>query len=288
MPYNTWKTVQDSLPEAKFKRLGPQFLQMIATRSQEELTVLEWSARVGERMCEAMVEATHAGVSEADIYSAIVAACPKNVGFTGEILLSSGKEFVSWGPPTWAYRPHQPRIIEDGDVVAVEVFCSLGMLETQHQPTIAVGRVHSDYERAAEVARASYEAGLEALRPGHTFGDVVEAMKKPLQKASGWNVHPLIHGLNPYGTIGEFGEGFSKLPEAKKYAHAGVVPTHGAEVEIRAGMTFSFEPSCAFGKRFVNLGGTAVVGEKQPVELNMITTRLMRCPRARSMAPRLG
>jgi hypothetical protein len=38
MPYNTWKTVQDSLPEAKFKRLGPQFLQMIATRSQEGLT----------------------------------------------------------------------------------------------------------------------------------------------------------------------------------------------------------------------------------------------------------
>jgi hypothetical protein len=29
MPCNTWKTVQDSLPEARFKRLGPQFLQMI-------------------------------------------------------------------------------------------------------------------------------------------------------------------------------------------------------------------------------------------------------------------
>lgn len=276
MPYHTWKTVLDELPEARFKPLGRQFFQKAAARSPEELEVLKWSAGVGEMMCEAMLEATYAGASEAEIYAAAVSACPRHVGFTGEVLLNSGKEFVSWGPPTWTYRPHQPRTIQQGDVVAAEVFCSLGMLETQHQPTITVGRVHPDYERAANIARASYEAGLEALRPGRTFGEVVEAMRKPLEKSGGWNVHPLIHGINPYGTIGEFGDGFAKLPEAQQYARAGVVPTHGAEVEIQPGMTFSFEPSCALGKRFVNLGGTVIAGATEAIQLNRITTYLMR------------
>jgi hypothetical protein len=30
-----------------------------------------------------------------------------------------------------------------------------------------------------------------------------------------------------------------------------------------------------FGKRFVNLGGTVVVGKDKPIELNEIATRLM-------------
>jgi Xaa-Pro dipeptidase len=249
---------------------------MTAAHSDEELEVLKWSAHVGEKMCEAMLEATRPGVTEADIYAAIVAACPKNVGFTGEVLLGSGKEIVSWGPPTWTYRPHEPRIIETGDVVMAEIFSSLGMLETQHQPSVGIGKVHPDFERAAETARQSYEAGLQALRPKRLFGDVVKAMEEPLRSAGGFNIHPLIHSINPYGLICGFGEGFAKLAAAEHYGLAGHVPTFGAEVELQAGMTFSFEPSCMFGKRFVNLGGTVVVGKEGPIELNRIATRFMR------------
>jgi Xaa-Pro dipeptidase len=276
MPYNTWKTVLDSLPKATFTPVGRRFFELTAARSDEELEVLKWSANVGEKMCEAMLEATRPGLSEADIYAAIVAACPRNIGFSGEVLLNSGKELMSWGPPSWNYRPHAPRVIEIGDLVMAEVFSSLGMLETQHQPAIAVGKVHPDFERAADVARESYEAGLEKLRPGRTFGDVVKVMEAPLRKAGGDNIHPLIHGINPYGLLGGFGEGFAKLPGAERYGLAGRVPTHGAEVELRAGMTFSFEPSCMFGTRYVNLAGTVLVGEGEALELNSISTRLMR------------
>jgi Xaa-Pro aminopeptidase len=156
-----------------------------------------------------------------------------------------------------------------------EVFSSRGMLETQHQPSVAVGVVHPDFERAAETARASYDAGLQALRPGRRFGEVVEAMQAPLKTAGGHNVHPLIHSVNPYGLICGFGEGFAQLPGAKPYGLTGRVPMFDAEFELQAGMTFSFEPSCMFGKRFVNLGGTVAVVKDKPLELNKIATRLM-------------
>jgi Xaa-Pro dipeptidase len=276
MPYNTWKTVIDAFPNATFEPVGKRFSQLTAARSDEELEVLTWSADVGEKMCQAMLKSTRPGASEADIYAAIVAACPKNIGFTAEVLLGSGKEVIGWGPPTWSYRPQRPRLIETGDIVTAELFSSLGMLETQHQPTVAVGKVHSDFEKAAETARASYETGLQALRPGHTFGDVVKAMEEPLKAVGGYNVHPLIHSINPYGLICGFGEGLARLPGAECYGLTGKVPTFGAEVELQEAMTFSFEPSCMFGKRFVNLGGTVVVGKDKPIELNDIATRLMR------------
>jgi Xaa-Pro aminopeptidase len=276
IPYNTYKTLLDAFPDATFVPVGTRFFELTAARSDEELAVLKWSAQVGEAMCLAMRDATRPGVTEGDIYSAIVATCSRHVGFTAEILLGSGKDIVSFGPPSWNYRPHAPRVIEDGDIVTAEVFSSLGMLETQHQPTIAVGNVHPDYERSAKVARASYEAGLDALRPGRTFGEVVAAMQAPLSEAGGYNVHPLIHSINPFGLVCGFGEGFTRLPGSERYALVAEVPTFGAEVEIQAGMTFAFEPSCMFGRRFVNLGGTVVVGEGEAIELNSVTTRLMR------------
>jgi Xaa-Pro aminopeptidase len=276
MPYHIWQTVLDTFPQGTFVQVGQRFFELTAARSAEELEVLKWSADVGEAMSAALRDATRPGATEGELYSAIVGTCPKHVGFTAEILLQSGKDFISFGPPSWNYRPRAPRVIEPGDIVAGEIFSSLGMLETQHQVTVAVGKVHADYERAAEVARASYEAGVAALRPGRTFGEVAEAMRAPLKKAGGYNVHPLIHSINPFGLVCGFGEGLNKLPEAERYGLIAEVPNVGAEVEIRPGMCFSVEPSCMFGRRYVNLGGTVVAGEKGGIELNSITTRLMR------------
>jgi Xaa-Pro aminopeptidase len=126
------------------------------------------------------------------------------------------------------------------------------------------------------VAREAYETGVDTLRPGRTFGEVAEAMQVPLKKAGGYNVHPLIHSINPFGLVCGFGEGFNQLAEADRYALVAEVPTIGAEVEMQPGMCFSVEPSCMFGRRYVNLGGTVVVGENEAIELNSVTTQMMR------------
>ena len=45
---------------------------------------------------------------------------------------------------------------------------------------------------------------------------------------------------------------------------------------MQPGMTFAFEPSCMFGRRFANLGGTVVVGDDGAIELNSVATHMMR------------
>jgi hypothetical protein len=44
---------------------------------------------------------------------------------------------------------------------------------------------------------------------------------------------------------------------------------------LQKGMTFAFEPNCVFARRTANLGGTVVVGDDAPIELNPFTARLL-------------
>lgn len=276
IPYNTWQYIQEDLPEATFKSVDSKFIAYTSVKSDEEIEVLKWSANVGEKMCEAMLKATKPGVRENEVYAAAIAACAENVGYTTELLMGSGPEFVGWGPPTWTFRPEEPRVINEGDVILAEVFSSFGMLETQHQPAIAVGNVHPDFEKAADAARKSYEEGVKILRSGTTFGEVVEAMRKPMREIKeSWHVHPLIHSLNPFGLIGA-GEGFPKLPELSYYGKVLPIPDVGMDTVLKKGMVFAFEPNCAVGNRLINLGGTVIVGENEGIELNKNTTQLMR------------
>ncbi len=276
IPYNTWQYILEDLPDATFKSVDSKFIEYTSVKSDEEIAVLKWSANVGEKMCDAMLKATKPGVRENEIYAAAIAACAQNVGYTTELLMGSGPEFVGWGPPTWTFRPEEPRTIKEGDVILAEVFSSFGMLETQHQPAIAVGKVHPDFEKAANTARKSYEEGVKILRAGVTFGEVVEAMRKPMREVKdSWSVHPLIHSINPFGLIGA-GVGRPQLPEISYYGKVLPIPDVGLDTVLRKGMIFAFEPNCAIGNRLINLGGTVIVGENEGIELNKNTTQLMR------------
>jgi Xaa-Pro aminopeptidase len=276
MPYNTWQSMLEDMPDAEFKQVDAKFFELTSVKSEEELEVLKWSADVGEKMSQAMADATKPGVKENEVYAAGIAACAQNVGFTTQLLMGSGPEFVGWGPPTWTYRPEEPRTIEEGDVILAEVFSSFGMLETQHQPAITVGEVHPDFERAAYATRKSYEKGVKALKEGVTFGEVVDAMKVPMREVEdAWHVHPLIHSMNPFGLIGT-GDRMGTLPEFEEYGQILLIPGVGLDTVLKKGMVFAFEPNCAIGKHVVNLGGTVVVGENNGIELNKLTTDLIR------------
>ncbi|EMW1015441.1 aminopeptidase P family protein [Serratia marcescens] len=276
MPARTLQGLTEALPTANWIPVYREFFRRASVKSEEELRLVRYAAHIGETMSETLRATARPGVSEADLVAAVTATCFSMGGYTAELLLGSGPEYVGWGPPAWQYRAQAPRVLQEGDLVLSEIFALYGMMETQHQAAIAIGEVHPDILHAAAIARASYEAGLGALRTGNTFGDVVDAMEQPLLAAGGWHVHPLIHSLNPYGPVG-FGTapGIESLPEAARYAQLRRLPTVGRELPLQAGMCFAFEPNCAFGRHMANIGGTVLVGETGGVALNENSTRLM-------------
>lgn len=145
--------------------------------------------------------------------------------------------------------------------------------------TIAIGKVHEDTERAAAIARASYEAGLEQLKPGIRFSEVCQAMLKPINDVDGWVRGPQIHSLNPLYALCDFpGERFNNVPGMNHYPniHLQDVPSALGDMRLEVGMSFALEPSCGFGRHLVTLGGTAIVGERGAIELNPYTAQLQR------------
>ncbi|GAA2010472.1 M24 family metallopeptidase [Catenulispora yoronensis] len=276
IPHLLWKQVLDELPEAVFKPVGQSFMFATICMSDEELAVLRYSAAAGDAVAEAMLKGAAPGVSEAELYADGMAAAFRLGCAAPDMLLWSGPGFVAWGPPAWSYRPQAPRVLEDGDVVLAEVFCRFGMKETQHQVAIAIGEVHPDVEDAAAIARAAYEAGLAVAEVGNTFGDIAEEMLRVLREADAWNIHPMVHTLNPYGPVCGFGSGLKRVPEARQYGRLFELPTIGGELPLAPGMSLSFEPNAVVGGKAVNLGGTVVIGDDGPIELNPLTAQLLR------------
>lgn len=276
MPYQLWREVLAELPGVTFKNVGLSFLFATVCLSAEEQAMVRYSATVGDAMAAAMLDAAAPGATEADLYAAGMAAAFRRGCAAPDMLLWSGPGFVAWGPPAWSYRPQAPRALHEGDVVLAEVFNRFGMKETQHQVAIAVGEVHPDVEAAAALARECYEAGLEVARPGNSFGDLAEAMLAPLLANDSWNIHPMCHIMNPYGPVCGFGFGLKRLPEARQYPRLFELPTMGGELPLAPGMSFSFEPNAVVNGRAVNLGGTVLIGEEGPIELNPYTAQLLR------------
>ena len=169
--------------------------------------------------------------------------------------LWSGPEPAASGMPPWSYRSQAPRTLQEGELIHSEVFGQFGLRGTQHQLTIAIGEVPPNIERAAASARACYDAGLRALRPGVRFEEVCSQMLKPVLDAGGWLRGPQIHSLNPLIALCGRPTKLEQLEGAERCPDVGTAPTLLADIGLEPGMTFAFEPSCTFGRHLVTLGG---------------------------------
>lgn len=277
MPHGTFAGIEKRCPKACFTAVGDDWHPLVMARSDEELVLIGRSANAGEAMCAAIIESTRPGVGEHEIYAAAMQAAFAAGATSPWLVLVAAHdgENIGWGPPAWTYRPQPPELIRNGDVVLAELFPTYGMLESQQQLAVAVGDVHPDVVSAAEVARASYQAGLAALRPHTTFGQLNDALQQPVNAAGGWVLTPLVHSLNPHLLVG--GCGLSpELPDVSRYPAPGGLTTRGSEVVLQPGFSFAFQANCAFGRRRVNIGGTVVLTERGPQELNRLPNELHR------------
>ena len=149
-----------------------------------------------------MIEACQPGVSEAEVFAEINReiyrwGCNTRYPF---LSLQSGPDNISWGS-SLDLRAEPPRILEPGDLVQAEIHTLYGGQEAQVQMSVALGPVDQKIRFCETVARRSYEAGLDAIRPGVAFSEVVRAMEKPFIESGCWSKTPLIHTVT-FGPVG--------------------------------------------------------------------------------------
>lgn len=277
IPFGMWNAVLSELPEADFIPVGMEISRLIMPLGAEEIAVVRNSAAIGDAMVRAMVETAAPGIPESEVYAAGMAAGYAHGTTPAAMHFWSGSAPLASGLPPWSYRPQAPRILADGDVISAEVFSNVAGRHTQHQVTLTIGAPHEDLRRAAEVARAAYDAALAAMRPGRTFGDVVEDLRAPYRAADGWEFGPGLHTLNPMIAAAGFPvEASRRRAGADAYPPETDRPTMAADMVLEPGMTFALEPNYAYGEHLAYIGGTVIVTDGDPLELNPYTARLLR------------
>jgi Xaa-Pro aminopeptidase len=138
------------------------------------------------------------------------------------------------------------------------------------QATVALDPLDDTNLKCEQVARASYDAGVKALKPGMTFADLLAVMEEPLKSAGCWGYTPLVHSLGPH-----FLAGRTQVNQEQANLNVPFVGANAArqrQAVLESGMVFAFEPNACIGNHRVNIGGTVIVTSTGCEELNHIPT----------------
>jgi Xaa-Pro aminopeptidase len=277
LPLGFWNSLVQALPETRFEDFTQAYTDFMLVKSEEEIALLRFAAGVAERVCRVMAEVTRPGVSEAEIYAEMMRetyrwGCDARYPF---LSLQSGPANIGWGAPRWLLRAEPPRRVQRGDLVQAEIHTLYGGQEAQVQMSVALDPIDADNRNCEVAARRAYEAGLNAVKPGARFADVVRAMEAPIRDAGCWSKTPLLHTLSFGGT------GFTSVNRAQLkgtreekvegQANPGI---RRGELVLQAGMGLELEPNACLNTHRVNIGSGVLVTAAGCEALNELPTRV--------------
>jgi Xaa-Pro aminopeptidase len=260
--------------KAQCRDFSEEFSQLMLVKSEEELAQMRYAAGAAEAACRVVAEIADVGVGEEEIFAEATAEMLRHgIGLRYPmIVMNSGPHTLSWGPPRWTTRGEAPRTLERGDLLQAELMPLCGNQEAQVQMTVALDPIDDLSIKCERIARASYEAGLQALKPGLAVADLLAAMEEPLKTAGCWGYTPLVHSVAPHFLAGNTMVNREQVNLGVRLA--GPPRAINRVRTIEAGMVFAFEPNACLGEHRVNIGGTVIVTPTGCEPLNEIPTRV--------------
>ena len=225
--------------------------------TKSELVQMRASGQLAARTLEMVAEHIQPGITTeaidrlVDTFIRDHGAYPSPLNYRGfpKSVCTSINEVVCHGIP-------EDRALEDGDIVNVDVTCTLPADNGYFgdtSVTFYVGEPSPSAIHVTEVARQALEIGIAAVRPGARFGDIGHAIQTFVESKGCSVVREFTgHGI---------GREFHTEPTVLHYGRPGTGPV------IKRGMTFTIEPMVNLGKpsvRVLSDGWTAVTVDGKP------------------------
>ncbi len=143
--------------------------------------------------------------------------------------------------------PSPRRVLKEGDIVSVDFGVVVDGYYGDAAITVPVGRINADTARLLAATEASLQAGIAAVRPGATLGDVGAAVQTVVEREGFSVVRDFVgHGI---------GAQMHEDPQVPNFGEA------GRGMKLRTGMVIAIEPMVNAGKPDVMVlddGWTAV------------------------------
>jgi Xaa-Pro dipeptidase len=247
IPYSSIKAIQDAFPQAKLVNATEMMQEIRAIKSAEEVALLERSAAITEKTIDAMIENANPGVSEKELYGAMVHAMLANGGELPTLF------FLSAGPgiTNSSFVPTDYRI-QKNDRLINEIEAKYAGYAAQAVAPAVIGTADDEFVKMSEMSRACFDAILNAMKPGVTFGTLFDLYRETVeQKGNGkylWS-HPMMHARG----LGDDGPALLGDKDIERFS----------KIQLQTGMTFLLKPQVrpAQGKGRASLGDTVTVTE---------------------------
>lgn len=211
---------------------------MITKKSREEIKLMKMAGDIVAQVHFAMKSAVKPGVSTKELDDIAFDIIKKNKaiptfkgyrGFPATICASINDEVVHG-------IPSDKRILEEGDVVAVDVGATFKGLVGDSAWTYAVGEISDDKKRLLEGTEKALFAAIDKMRAGNTLNDVGGAVEDVAKE----------YGLGIVRQYGGHGVGRNMHEEPFVFNYRA-----GDTTVLKPGMTIAIEP-------MLNLGGDDV------------------------------
>jgi len=187
---NLLDLLRQTLPQAKIVSATDVTGEARMTKSAEEVAFLERSTATAEAGLDALLETARPGIRESACYGAIVnAVIAGGSSLPFKLSWETGPVGHIFGRLTQATQ----RVLRDGDLIINEIEGNYGGYMAQLDSSVYVGHVPADCQDAFKVATDSFERTVAAMRPGVTFGEILEACAATPQ-VGGWGARLILHG----------------------------------------------------------------------------------------------
>jgi Xaa-Pro dipeptidase len=206
--HSAYAEVMSALPNARFED-GTDLVGFARyVKSDEELDALRGATAIAEAGLDTMVEMARPGVDEADLYAEV----------TGR-MLELGSGHYHWAMNIGTFDREGPRYTEPpigrrlraGSFITNEMSAIWGGMVAQEVQPVSVGPLPEAWRPMVDLTMEVFEAGLEHMKPGTAFPDLIEhiaSFSRDRMRASvglhgrGWgNDGPLITGRAPLDKV---------------------------------------------------------------------------------------
>ena len=146
--------------------------------------------------------------------------------------------------------PSKKRVLKEGDIVSIDCGSIVDGYYGDSAITVAVGSIDERTQRLLDATKASLEAGIRAVKPGATLGDVGAAVQEVVE-AEGFSV---VRDFVGHG----IGTHMHEDPQIPNYG------IRGKGLKLKEGMVLAIEPMVNAGKHQVQVlkdGWTAVTSD---------------------------
>jgi Xaa-Pro dipeptidase len=229
VPWGTFEKIRAALPRVNFSNATEVMQKVRAIKSAEEIAFIEKAADIISKAIEMLIAHTKVGVRENELIAEMLREVVRQGGEPITMML-----FGTGGPEVpWAQRVFTTRQLKAGDLINSEVEGKYAGYIAQALQPISLGPKPKELDKIFESSRVIFERMLNFLKPGITFGEVMQFYQDQVAAAGYEPDGALMHGRG-------LGEDAPMLWGARK-------DFPEKDQRLKEGHVFILKPACKHG-----------------------------------------